>query len=181
MSENDRVIYCGSFSKSIAPALRVGFIVASWNVISQILAFKNDGGSGAIEQMLLADFCQNYYVEHTSKLVKDLQSKCDTMIDSLESEFGSIADYEYPKGGIFLWITLPDKVNTDKLYELAAHNNITINPGTEWVSNPSDGIHKLRLCFAHPSKQVIREGVKNLAKICYEEFGVPKISGNIKR
>ena len=181
MSENDRVIYCGSFSKSIAPALRVGFIVASWNVISQILAFKNDGGSGAIEQMLLADFCKNYYLEHTSKLVKDLQSKCDTMIDSLESEFGSIAEYEYPKGGIFLWITLPDKVNTDKLYELAAHNNITINPGTEWVSNPSDGIHKLRLCFAHPSKQVIREGVKNLAKICYEEFGVPKISGNIKR
>ena len=44
MSENDRVIYCGSFSKSIAPALRVGFIVASWPVISQILSFKNDGG-----------------------------------------------------------------------------------------------------------------------------------------
>ena len=181
MSENDRVIYCGSFSKSIAPALRVGFIVASWTVISQILSFKNDGGSGAIEQMLLADFCKKYYLDHTSKLVKDLQSKCDVMIESLESEFGSIAEYEYPKGGIFLWITLPENINTDRLYELASNHHITINPGSEWVSNPEAGRHKLRLCFAHPSKEVIREGIQNLAKICYEEFGIPKISGNIER
>jgi len=180
-SENDKVIYCGSFSKSIAPALRVGYIVASWKVISQILSFKNDGGSGAIEQMMLADFCKNHFEDHASQLVKDLKSKCDTMIESLEIEFGSIAEYDYPKGGIFLWITLPESINTNKLYEIAALNNITLNPGSEWVSNPNDGIHKLRLCFAHPTKEVIKEGVRKLAQICFEEFGIPQIRANKKR
>ena len=181
MCKNNRVIYCGSFSKSIAPALRVGYVVASWEVISQILSFKNDGGSGAIEQMLLADFCTNYYYKHVAQLVTDLKSKCDTLIKALEEEFGSIAEYEYPKGGIFLWITFPDNVDTNRLYVLAAEKNITLNPGSEWVCNPEEGNHKIRLCFAHPSKKIIKEGVRQLAQICFDEFGIPKISANIKR
>ena len=75
LCNDERVIYCGSFSKSIAPALRVGYIIASWKVISKILAYKNDGGSGAIEQMILADFCKSNYKKHTEELVKELERK----------------------------------------------------------------------------------------------------------
>ena len=179
--KDDRVIYCGSFSKSIAPALRVGYIVASWQVISKILAFKNDGGSGAIEQMILADFCSKNYKKHTSTLVKKLKRKCDLMIQALEIEFGSIAEFDIPKGGIFIWITFPDIINTNKLYEAALKKGIALNPGSEWVSNPRDGMNKIRLCFANPSDKTIKKGVNQLAEICFQEFGIPNRSANIKR
>ena len=181
LCKDERVIYCGSFSKSLAPALRVGYIVASWKVISKILGFKNDGGSGAIEQMILADFCINNYKNHTLSLVKELKRKCDIMVKSLELEFGSIAEFDVPKGGIFIWITFPDSIDTNKLYEAALKKGIALNPGSEWVSNPRDGDHKIRLCFANPSEQTIKEGINQLAEICFQEFGLPNIRANIKR
>ena len=181
LCKDERVIYCGSFSKSLAPALRVGYIVASWKVISKILGFKNDGGSGAIEQMILADFCINNYKNHTLSLVKELKRKCDIMVKSLELEFGSIAEFDVPMGGIFIWITFPDSINTNKLYEAALKKGIALNPGSEWVSNPRDGDHKIRLCFANPSEQTIKEGINQLAEICFQEFGLPNIRANIKR
>jgi 2-aminoadipate transaminase len=181
LCKDERVIYCGSFSKSLAPALRVGYIVASWKVISKILGFKNDGGSGAIEQMILADFCINNYKNHTLSLVKELKRKCDIMVKSLELEFGSIAEFDVPMGGIFIWITFPDSIDTNKLYEAALKKGIALNPGSEWVSNPRDGDHKIRLCFANPSEQTIKEGINQLAEICFQEFGLPNIRANIKR
>ncbi|MDB9971296.1 PLP-dependent aminotransferase family protein [Alphaproteobacteria bacterium] len=181
LCKDERVIYCGSFSKSLAPALRVGYIVASWKVISKILGFKNDGGSGAIEQMILADFCINNYKNHTLSLVKELKRKCDIMVISLELEFGSIAEFDVPMGGIFIWITFPDSIDTNKLYEAALKKGIALNPGSEWVSNPRDGDHKIRLCFANPSEQTIKEGINQLAEICFQEFGLPNIRANIKR
>ncbi|MDH8142470.1 PLP-dependent aminotransferase family protein, partial [Klebsiella pneumoniae] len=57
MSKTGGVIHIGSFSKSVAPALRVGYIVAPWAVLSRILPIKTDAGSGALEQMVLAEFC----------------------------------------------------------------------------------------------------------------------------
>ncbi|MDB9762345.1 PLP-dependent aminotransferase family protein [Alphaproteobacteria bacterium] len=181
LCKDERVIYCGSFSKSLAPALRVGYIVASWKIISKILGFKNDGGSGAIEQMILADFCINNYKNHTLSLVKELKRKCDIMVKSLELEFGSIAEFDVPMGGIFIWITFPDSIDTNKLYEAALKKGIALNPGSEWVSNPRDGDHKIRLCFANPSEQTIKEGINQLAEICFQEFGLPNIRANIKR
>ena len=181
LCKDERVIYCGSFSKSLAPALRVGYIVASWKVISKILGFKNDGGSGAIEQMILADFCINNYKNHTLSLVKELKRKCDIMVKSLELEFGSIAEFDVPMGGIFIWITFPDSIDTNKLYDAALKKGIALNPGSEWVSNPRDGDHKIRLCFANPSEQTIKEGINQLAEICFQEFGLPNIRANIKR
>ena len=57
------MIYCGSFSKSIAPALRVGFVVAPWAIMSRMLALKTDAGSGALEQMVLAEYCAPHFAD----------------------------------------------------------------------------------------------------------------------
>lgn len=178
---DERVIYCGSFSKSIAPALRVGYIIASWKVISKILAYKNDGGSGAIEQMILADFCKNNYKIHVDELVKELERKCELMMQCLEIEFGSTAEFTKPKGGIFIWITFPDIINTDQLFKVASEKGIVLNPGSEWMSKPENGMNKIRLCFANPTDKVIKDGIKNLAQICFNEFGIPITRANLKR
>jgi len=64
MAADDRVVHIGSFSKSIAPALRLGYLIARWPLMSRILGIKNDGGSGALEQMILAEYCRDNFDAH---------------------------------------------------------------------------------------------------------------------
>ena len=181
MSESRSVIHIGSFSKSVAPALRVGYIVAPWDVLSRILSIKTDAGSGALEQMVLAEFCAAHFNDHVPKLTKGLRVKLETMMDALAEQFGTAAEFDDPKGGIFLWVKLPDTVDTMKLYQAALASGIAINPGTEWSVNATHSKSRLRLCFASPSVQEIREGVAALADVCRREFGVPSRSANVEK
>ena len=175
------VIHIGSFSKSISPALRVGYIVASWDVLSHILALKTDAGSGALEQMVLAEFCSAHFSEHVLKLNRGLRSKLETLMAALAEQFGTAAEFEDPKGGIFLWLKLPDSVDTQKLAQVALAEGLAINPGPEWSTDKDHGRSRLRLCFANPGKETIQDGVAALAQICHREFGVPTRIANIRQ
>jgi len=172
------VIYCGSFSKSIAPALRVGYLVADWNVLSRILPYKTDAGSGSLEQMALAEFCKNNFSSHVNKLRSELKKKSDAICDALDKYFGSTADYQKPDGGIFIWIEMPEEVDTSRLYEIAIKQGVAINPGQEWSINPN-GKRKMRLCYGNPTIDEIDEGIKLLAEICQKEFGIPNQIANL--
>ena len=179
MSQTGGVIHIGSFSKSIAPALRVGYIVAPWVLLSRMLALKTDAGSGALEQMVLAEYCTPHFSEHVPKLTRGLRAKLDTLMEALNEQFGTAAEFEDPKGGIFLWVKLPDQVDTPKLYQAALAAGVAINPGPEWSTDKAHSHNRLRLCFASPSHQEIREGVAVLAEVCRREFGVPERIANI--
>lgn len=181
LSKNGGVIHIGSFSKSIAPALRVGFIVAPWDVMSRMLALKTDAGSGALEQMVLATYCKPHFASHVPALTRTLRTKLDTLMEALNEQFGTAAEFEEPKGGIFLWVKLPDQVDTLKLYQAALAAGVSINPGPEWSTNKGRSGSRLRLCFASPSHQQIREGVAVLAEVCRKEFGVPSRSANVEK
>jgi 2-aminoadipate transaminase len=181
MSKSANVIHIGSFSKSIAPALRVGFIVAPWAIMSRMLALKTDAGSGALEQMVLAEYCKPHFAEHVPVLRRALRKKLTTMTDALAEQFGTAAEFDDPKGGIFLWVKLPDKVDSLKLYQAALAAGVAINPGPEWSTDKAHSISRIRLCFASPSHDEIRAGIAVLAEVCRKEFGVPTRSGNIER
>ncbi|MFL6819840.1 MAG: PLP-dependent aminotransferase family protein [Bradyrhizobium sp.] len=180
MSKNGGVIHIGSFSKSIAPALRVGFIVAPWAVLSRILALKTDAGSGALEQMVLAEYCSPHFAEHVPKLTRGLRAKLDTLMDAMDQQFGTSAEFEDPKGGIFLWVKLPDNVDALKLYQAALAAGVAINPGPEWSTDKAYAGSRLRLCFASPSHDEIRKGVAVLAEVCRKQFGVPARIANVE-
>src|SRR5712691_10106309 len=181
MSERGGVIHIGSFSKSIAPALRVGYIVAPWELLARMLALKTDAGSGALEQMVLAEFCAPHFTSHVPKLTRGLRAKLDTLMEALDEQFGTAAEFRDPKGGIFLWVKLPDNVDTLKLYQAALAAGVAINPGPEWSTDKAFAGSRLRLCFANPSHQQIREGVAVLADVCRKEFGVPARSANVEK
>jgi 2-aminoadipate transaminase len=181
MATNGNVIHIGSFSKSIAPALRVGFVVAPWPIMSVMLALKTDAGSGALEQMVLAEYCAPHFASHVPALTRGLRAKLDTLTEALNAQFGTSAEFEAPKGGIFLWVKLPDNVDTLQLYQAALKQGVSINPGTEWSTDKAHSRSRLRLCFASPSHQEIREGIAVLADVCSREFGVPLRSANVAR
>ena len=181
LDEDGRVIYCGSFSKSIAPALRVGYVAAEWPVLSHLLSLKDDAGSGALEQMTLAEFDVDSFDDHVTSLQQGLKEKCAVMMSALDEHFGTSAEFAAPKGGIFIWVTLPPSVDTTLLGQAAAREGLTLNPGAEWSADPATGRQKLRLCFANPSKEIIREGIAKLAEVCHRETGTPVRSANVER
>ena len=181
MAGNDRVIHVGSFSKSIAPALRLGYIVAGWPLMSRLLSVKIDSGTPALGQMILAEYAVKHFDAHVGALRKVLKRKLDVLTEAVTAEFGTAAEFEPAVGGIFLWIKLPDAVDTLKLFQAASKEGVAINPGVEWCTDADHARSRLRLCFANPSEQTIREGVAKLADICHREFGVPLRSRNVAR
>ena len=181
MCTDGRVIHIGSFSKSIAPALRVGYIVARWDILSRMLALKTDAGSGALEQMVLGEFCARHFGEHVPKLTRGLRAKLETLMDALAEQFGTTAEFDDPKGGIFLWVKLPDTVDIQKLAQAALAAGVAINPGPEWSTDNGYSRSRMRLCFASPTHDAIRQGVATLADVCRREFGVPARIANVEQ
>lgn len=180
LDQESRVVHIGTFSKTVAPALRVGYILANWSLLSRLLTLKTDAGSGALEQMILAEFCEKHFDSHLTGLNDLLKKKLDTLVSAIDREFGTAASYDYPPGGIFLWLKLPEAVDTDVLAQVAMDAGIAINPGAEW-SMQADNSQHLRLCFAKPALAEIEEGVAALAKVCFEKFGTPEFGNNQTR
>jgi len=175
------VIHLGSFSKCLAPALRLGYIIAEWEIMRRLLPLKGDSGTGALDQMIVAEYFSKNFNQHLGHLNGVLHDKLKAMVDAVEREFGASAECWAPKGGIFLWIKLPEGIDTRKLLKPAAEAGIIFNEGPAWAVSPHNSSNHLRLCFAMPSKQVIRDGVAAFAQVCYEQTGIPLRSANVQR
>ncbi len=175
------VIHLGSFSKSLAPALRLGYIVAGWEIMRRLLPLKGDSGTGALDQMVVAEYFSRNFDKHLNHLNGVLHDKLNCMVEAVAREFGASAECWAPKGGIFLWIKLPDGIDTRKLLKPAAERGIIFNEGPAWAVSPDNSTSHLRLCFAMPSKKVIQDGVAAFAQVCYEQTGVPVRSANVQR
>ncbi len=178
--EPSQVIHIGSFSKSLAPALRVGYAIAEWPVLSRMIACKSDSGTGALDQMIVAEYFARHFGAHVDELSAGLREKLDTMQEALAREFGTTIETWRPRGGIFLWMKLPAAVDVRTLLKPAADAGIVFNAGPEWACDAEAAKSHLRLCFALPSKQQIRDGVAGLAQVCREQTGVPVRSANVE-
>ncbi|WP_420623718.1 PLP-dependent aminotransferase family protein [Candidatus Poriferisodalis sp.] len=170
-----RVVYCGSFSKSIAPALRVGFIAAEAPVMRQLLALKDDAGTGAVEQLILAEYSAAHFVDHVRELRATLREKCHVMRHAVATHFGALSQVAIklggpvqvtdPKGGIFVWLTFPSGTDTARYLAPAAERGIQFNEGAAWSVDPQWGARRMRLCFGSLSHDDIRGGVAALAEV----------------
>ena len=134
--------------------------------------------------MLTTLGCSGVYMSpgvNVPALRKALRAKVETLMESLNEQFGTTAEFDDPKGGIFLWVKLPDNVDTLKLYQAALKEGVAINPGPEWSTDKQHSTPRLRICFASPTHQQIREGIAILADVCRREFGVPARIANVER
>jgi 2-aminoadipate transaminase len=179
LSKDNHVIHIGSFSKSLAPALRLGYLIADWPVMGRILSLKGDGGTGAMEQMLVAEYFGRHFDAHIDTVRARLKAKVKSLVEVLAREFGAAAEWSVPRGGIFVWLRLPDEVDTSALFAAASAEGVAFDPGADWAVEPERGRHHLRLCFALTNEEEIGEGIAKLAEICRRETGIPPRSGNI--
>jgi len=175
------VVYLGSFSKSVLPAVRLDYMVADWDILSRALPLKSDAGTGALDQMVVAEFLGGHEEAHTDLLRTTLHAKMRVMQEAVAREFGSAAECVSAKGGIFLWLKLPDTVDVRTLVAPAARAGVAFNPGPDWAADPDTARSCLRLCFALPSASDIRDGVAELARVCFEQTGIPAHGANRRR
>ncbi|MEM7422842.1 MAG: PLP-dependent aminotransferase family protein [Pseudomonadota bacterium] len=181
MDDTGSVIHIGSFSKTLAPAIRLGYMVADWPIMSRMLPLKSDAGTGALEQMLVTEYFGNHFHDHLETLKPRLKRKLDVMIEAVEREFGTAAEFTRPKGGIFFWMRVPG-VDTTALGAICAAEDVHFNAGAEWSTEDCDpkAGESLRLCFALATEDQINAGVARLAEIFRRETGIPAISANTK-
>ena len=173
MDDANRVLHIGSFSKTLGPGTRLGYVVAPWEVMSRLLSRKNDAGTGVMDQMIVGDYFTHHYEAHILDMRAALQRKCDVLSSALRESFGPSIEFDVPRGGMYLWVKLPAGVDSRDLVAPALREGIAFNPGPDWSADPDAAAGYIRLCFALPSDAEIREGIEKLADVFRREGALP--------
>ena len=173
LDDTNRVLHIGSFSKNLGPAMRLGYMVAPWEILSRFISAKADAGSGVMDQLIVGDFFTNHYDEHIHDLRGALERKRDALSSALLESFGPNVEFEIPRGGMYLWLKFPEGVDTRNLVAPALKEGIAFNPGPDWSADPEAAANYIRLCFALPSVDDIWEGVAKLAEVFRKEGALP--------
>ena len=97
LDDSNRVLHIGPFSKSLGPGIRLGYVVASWDVMSRLLSRKNDAGTGVMDQMIVGDYFSNHYEEHIRDVRSSLRRKRDALTAALREHFGPTVEFEQPR------------------------------------------------------------------------------------
>ncbi len=174
LDDTNHVLHIGSFSKSLAPGVRLGYIVAPQGVMNQMLASKIDVGTNMVTPLMVADFLENNYEEHIETVRDMLHRKRDVLIASVREHFGPTIEFYEPRGGMLMWFKFPEGVDTSKPLEAAKKEGVIYNPGADWSADPKNhGSNYIRICYGLPSEDQIRGGIERLAKVFHQEVGIP--------
>lgn len=174
LDDSNHVLHIGSFSKSLAPGVRLGYIVAPKDVANQMVSSKVDVGTNMITPMMVAGFLEENYEEHIEGVRDMLHRKRDVLIASFREHFGPTVEFYEPRGGMLMWFKFPEGVDTKKPLEAAKKQGLIYNPGADWSADPDNhGSNYIRICYGLPTEKEIRDGIELLAKVFHEELGIP--------
>lgn len=164
---SENTILLGSFSKIIAPGLRMGWICASKDIMEKLLVVKQaaDLHSNYLSQRIIHQYLlDNNIDEHILKIKDAYGKRCDVMLDLMAEHFPDCVEYTKPEGGMFIWVTLPDRISSIDLFETAIKENVAFVPGSPFYTEEGAGINTLRLNYSNSDFEQIEEGIKRLAK-----------------
>ncbi|MEM7320884.1 MAG: PLP-dependent aminotransferase family protein, partial [Pseudomonadota bacterium] len=165
--ESCRTVYCGSFSKTLSPGLRVGWVVAAKPVISQLVLLKQaaDLHSASLNQIAIHAVATAHFDEHIQVLRKVYRSRRDAMLEALDAHMPDGVTWSRPQGGMFIWLNLPVGMDgSDLLARALEQENIAFVPGQAFFADGS-GQNSIRLSFSCPSEDQISVGIRRLASV----------------
>ena len=163
------VIYLSTFSKTLAPGLRLGWIVAPAEVIAKLIQLKQgaDLHTSTFTQIVAYEVAKDGFLDEHVKLIRKVyRERRDAMLEALEKFFPEEVTWTHPKGGLFLWVTLPKGMNCQKLFEEAVRENVAFVPGDCFYAGngfAEQGLLHFRLNFSYGTIEQIREGVRRLS------------------
>ena len=165
--EQTRTIYSGSFSKTLAPGLRVGFVVAAMPVIRKLVLMKQaaDLHSSTINQMAVEHVASRGFDKQVAKIKAAYSARRDAMLVALEKYMPKSARWARPEGGMFIWVTLPEGMDgAELLAKSLATERVAFVPGKAFFADGS-GANTLRISFSCANEQMIDEGIKRLGRL----------------
>lgn len=171
MDEDGIVVYAGSFSKILAPGIRVAYCVAPQAITAKMTVGKQaeDVHTPMLNQMIVYEWFKNYDVNAHIKKIQDIyRKKLSLMCDLIDEELGDFVEYVRPEGGLFVWCKLPDSVNMLDFVRRAVEKKVAVVPGTAFLCDDKADTQYIRLNFSTPADDGIVRGIKALAELSKE-------------
>ena len=170
--DTGRVIYLGTFSKILAPGFRLGWVAAQPQFIRKMEIAKQsiDLCANTLAQVIAWKYVENGYLdEHIPKIVEFYKPRRDAMLKALEEFMPGGVEWTRPDGGMFIWLTLPEEIDTKLMLEKAVAKGVAYVPGEAFFAH-RDVKNTMRLNFTYVPEEKIREGVKRLAEVIEGEI-----------
>lgn len=167
------VIYLSTFSKLLAPGLRMAWVVAAPQVIQKLAMAKQgtDLQSATFNQMLVYQVAREGFLDRHIKSLRDLyRVRRDAMLTAMSEHFPASVQWTRPQGGLFLWATVPQGIDTNELLRFALQEQVAFIPGTSFYAN-GGGENTMRLNFSNATQQKIHEGITRLGKVLEVALG----------
>lgn len=161
------VIYCGSFSKILAPGIRVGYIVAPAEIIGHMVEAKqaNDTHSPMITQVMTYEFLRRHDIGENIEKMRALYSKkCALMLNEADKNFPASVTHTVPGGGLFVWCDMGGEYDTLEVYKECIKQKVAFVPGAPFMADPSKRCSAFRLNFSTMPDEKIVEGMAILGK-----------------
>ncbi len=171
MDTDGIVVYAGSFSKILAPGIRVAYAVVPNKIAGAFTIGKqvSDVHTGVLNQMIVSRWFDEYDVDaHIEKIRAIYKHKLNLMCDCLDEYCKDFISYVKPQGGLFIWAKLPDNVDMIEYVNKLIKQKVAVVPGTAFMIDDSKPCHYIRLNFSTPSDEDIVKGVKIMGEIAKE-------------
>lgn len=162
------VLYSGSFSKILAPGLRLGFLCANKALIQKIVIGKqvSDVHTPMISQLLASEYMKRFSIDDAIKVMRTTYShKCNTMLDAINKYFPENVECTHPGGGLFIWCELGNNVDTLALSKKAIEQKVVYVPGNTFMVDMDKPCSALRLNYSTMNDEKITEGIRRLGKV----------------
>lgn len=169
LDDSGSVWYTGTFSKIVGAGMRLGWLVAPAEVITQISVLKTDGSSNVFGSHVIAEWLPEHLDDHIAQLKTLYARRRDLMLASLERHMPEGVTWTVPDGGFFLWMTLPDNLDATALRAQTRELGVDFLPGASCAS-PGKADNQLRLCYSFVTDDQIEPGIKIIADVVKGEI-----------
>lgn len=163
----ENTLYLSTFSKTLSPGLRLGWIVGPEKIIARLVQAKQgcDLHSSSLIQFLAHDICSRGLVRaHVRQIRQVYRERRDVMLRCMEESFPKGVTWTRPQGGLFLWVRMPESVDAEDVLKLALEEKVAFVPGRAFYPGGNDGRCCMRLNFSYCRPELIEEGIKRLGR-----------------
>ena len=166
LDDTGRVMYVASFSKIIAPGVRMGYMAAPPEVLSRAQSVKQGGGANQLAALTVHRYATSGLEDHISDLKNILRTKRDAMLAALGENFGSAATWSSPQGGMYIWGRLPEGADLVGVQQKVMDDaDVGYHTGVQYAPDGVSGKNYFRLCFGYNTPEEIHEGVAKFAEV----------------
>lgn len=169
LARGDQVLSIGSFSKTLAPGLRIGWLLGSADAIQRCIncgTMQMGGGANPFAAQIVAEYCRSgYWDAHISHLRSLYKMRRDVALAALSQYMPTDVKWTHPAGGFFIWLSLPETVFAQDVKRMALQEGVLLAAGEGFFVHPSDGQHNLRLAYSCATPGDIEKGIRMLAQV----------------